>query len=262
LTVGGDGTNTTYAGSISGTGGFGKAGAGVQTLSGSNSYTGGTNVSGGGLIFSGSTAFPGGPTVIGRNALLVLPSQTALGSATSVNLNGNLIVHGGSIGTITAQVAAAYNYGNWNGTSSNFSSTAAGSDSAHLTAIGVETGITGTFQGQAVTASDVLVKYTYYGDANLDGKVDGSDYSLIDAGYASGALSGWQHGDFNYDHVIDGSDYSLIDNAFNNQGAAISSSALIASSTAQVSPTAVPEPASIALIGVGMSLLAARRQRT
>ena len=29
--------------------------------------------------------------------------------------------------------------------------------------------------------NDVLVKYTYYGDANLDGKVDGSDYSRIDS---------------------------------------------------------------------------------
>jgi autotransporter-associated beta strand protein len=267
LTIGGDGTNTTYHGSISGTGGLGKIGAGVQTLSGSNTYTGGTNVGGGALTFSGPTAFPGGATVIGRNAILVLPSQTALTSATSVNLNGSLIVHDGSIGAITSQVAAAYNYGNWNGPSSNFSSTAAGTDSTHLTAIGVETGISGTFQGQAVTASDVLVKYTYYGDANLDGKVDGSDYSLIDAGYASrDILTGWQNGDFNYDGVIDGSDYSLIDNAFNNQGAAISSSALTAASTAQIavaaSPTAAPEPASIALLGSGALLLASRRRRS
>ena len=30
-------------------------------------------------------------------------------------------------------------------------------------------------------AGDILIRYTYFGDANLDGVVDGSDYSLIDA---------------------------------------------------------------------------------
>ena len=75
----------------------------------------------------------------------------------------------------------------------------------------------GTFDGQTVAAGDVEVKYTYYGDANLDGRVDGSDYSRIDNGYLS-HLAGWQNGDFNYDGVINGSDYTLIDNAFNKQG--------------------------------------------
>ena len=66
----------------------------------------------------------------------------------------------------------------------------------------------------------MLVRYTYYGDANLDGKVDGSDYSLIDNGYRDG-LTGWYNGGFNYGITIDGSDYTLIDNAFNSQGAPI-----------------------------------------
>jgi hypothetical protein len=67
-----------------------------------------------------------------------------------------------------------------------------------------------------------LVKFTYYGDANLDGKVDGADYSRIDAGYlAHGAATGWFNGDFDYDGAINGSDYTLIDNAFNTQGAAL-----------------------------------------
>ena len=66
----------------------------------------------------------------------------------------------------------------------------------------------------------MLVRYTFYGDANLDGHVDGSDYSLIDNG-ALLHLTGWQNGDFNYDGVINGSDYTLIDNAYNTQGTAI-----------------------------------------
>ena len=74
----------------------------------------------------------------------------------------------------------------------------------------------GTFDGLSPSSSAVLVRDTYYGDANLDGRVDGADYALIDAGYAT-ATTGWFNGDFNYDSKIDGSDYTLIDNAFNTQ---------------------------------------------
>jgi hypothetical protein len=75
------------------------------------------------------------------------------------------------------------------------------------------------FQGTVRNASDVLVMYTCAGDANFSGKVDGSDYALIDNGYAR-HLTGRYTGDFNYDGIIDGSDYTVIDNSCNNQRAA------------------------------------------
>jgi hypothetical protein len=108
------------------------------------------------------------------------------------------------------------------------------------------------------------VKYTYYGDANLDGAVDGSDYTLIDAGFNShGTLTGWYNGDFNYDGLIDGSDYTLIDNAFNTQGASLGSNplALVASSTAQLAGgSTVPEPGMLGLLGMGAASLLTRRR--
>jgi hypothetical protein len=109
----------------------------------------------------------------------------------------------------------------------------------------------------------VLIKYTYYGDANLDGQVDGSDYARIDSGYLN-QLTGWYNGDFNYDGVVNGSDYTLIDNSYNTQGANLSSNAEIASSTAQIALTAsVPEPAMLAVMGIATaSLLSRRRIRT
>lgn len=79
---------------------------------------------------------------------------------------------------------------------------------------------TNELDGIVPGASDILVKATYYGDANLSGNVDASDYSLIDNGYLH-HLTGWYNGDFNYDGVVNGSDYTLIDSAYNMQGASL-----------------------------------------
>ena len=45
----------------------------------------------------------------------------------------------------------------------------------------------GTFSGQAYTATDTLVKYTWNGDTDFSGSVDFDDYVRIDVGFkASG----------------------------------------------------------------------------
>jgi hypothetical protein len=116
------------------------------------------------------------------------------------------------------------------------------------------------FDGYTPAAADILVKYTYYGDANLDGKVDGSDYSRIDNGYRN-HLTGWYNGDFNYDGVVDASDYTLIDNAFNQQGASLTDAV---ETTAEIAPygvAAVPEPMSLTLAGIGCLALLRRHRR-
>ena len=149
---------------------------------------------------------------------------SVLKNAGLLDMGGNdLILHGGDAGSITNQIAQGYSHGLWNGLSGISSSAAATSTS---TALGVELNDDGTadhqplmtgFAGQMVTSTDVLVKYTYFGDANLDGVVGGADYALIDNGFNMG-LMGWNNGDFNYDGVINGDDYALIDNAYNTQG--------------------------------------------
>jgi Ricin-type beta-trefoil lectin domain-like len=128
----------------------------------------------------------------------------------------DMIVRSASVTTLTNQIASGYTSGTWSGTTGIVSSAAA-ADPTALHTLGV-LGVTSTttFDNQTANNGDVLVKYTYYGDADLNGKVDGNDYSLIDYGYAH-HLTGWSNGDFNYDHSIDGSDYALIDNAFNSQ---------------------------------------------
>jgi hypothetical protein len=78
-------------------------------------------------------------------------------------------------------------------------------------------GAGGMFGTESVDATAVLVKFTYAGDANLDGKLNIDDYTHIDQGIAA-AKTGWFNGDFNLDGKINIDDYVLIDGAIANQG--------------------------------------------
>ncbi len=153
--------------------------------------------------------------------------------AAQLDLGGNdLLLHStaanraGDLTNLFGYLQTGFNSGTWTGPG--IASTYAHATASQLTALGLILNDDGSnpggvgnpaipnFDGITTFATDLLVKYTYYGDANLNGSIDGGDYTLIDHGH--GTLTGWQNGDFNYDGHIDGSDYSLIDNAFNLQG--------------------------------------------
>ena len=176
---------------------------------------------------------------------------------------------------VISQLKAGFNagVGYWNGTSG-IVSTSAANDSTFLTTLGYRIADGATmFDGQTPNSGSIEVKYTYYGDADLNGTVNGADYTQIDLGFG-GHLTGWSNGDFNYDGVVNGLDYALIDNTFNQLGATGAgplaliggSSDLLASSSnliASPAASAVPEPTTLGLLGIGaMGLLGRRRRRT
>ncbi len=143
--------------------------------------------------------------------------------------NNDLDVANGALPAVDSQIKLGYNGGLWNGASGIISTSAPSSH--YLEGIGAINNVNGTgvqlyqtFDGQTAASTDVLVRYTYVGDANLDGRVDGSDYANIDSAFnfnkthLTNPLTGWFNGDFNYDGAIDGSDYTLLDNVFNTQG--------------------------------------------
>ncbi|WP_456713879.1 autotransporter outer membrane beta-barrel domain-containing protein [Bradyrhizobium sp. USDA 4353] len=98
LTSGGDNSNTTYTGTISGSGGFTKVGSGRMTLTGTNNYSGTTIINGGVLDVEGAITNTSGVTVNSGGTLmgagLVDPPMTV-----SINNGGTLAPGNGSAGS-------------------------------------------------------------------------------------------------------------------------------------------------------------------
>jgi hypothetical protein len=173
----------------------------------------------------------------------------SFGTGTSLDLTDNdLIVRANeaSVGTLYAalrgQIISAQNgldanfLTRWDGsglTSSSARATnvAAGLD---LVALGlirnndldIATGVPGSaytsFGGVNVGLHDLLVKYTYTGDGNLDGAVTFDDYAAMDSAFFGSIPNvGWATGDINFDNVVNFDDYAVVDQAFFQQGAAV-----------------------------------------
>ncbi len=154
-------------------------------------------------------------------------------------------------------IATGRNGGNWLG--AGIISSSAASD-PH-TALGLGEAPTlglSSFSGQSVDSSTVLVKYTYYGDANLDGQVDISDLGrLATAWQTSGS---WVNGDFDYSGFIDISDLGLL--ATNWQagvGNPLAPSFDQALAAVGLGGVVVPEPAAATLMVLAISFLLSQR---
>jgi hypothetical protein len=131
---------------------------------------------------------------------------------------------GSAYGGVTGLIASGRNGGSWTGNgivtssaSGNLTTLAAAEASQVLAINDTQTGV---FSGETVDATSVLVKYTYGGDANLDGKLNVDDYTKIDFNVPL-ASRNFFNGDFNYDGKINVDDYTIIDFNVAVQGPAL-----------------------------------------
>ena len=109
-----------------------------------------------------------------------------------------------------------------------------------------------TFEGSAVDNSAVLIRYTRTGDANLDGRVDDTDVTILGASYAPGVPQpSWALGDFDYNGFVDEADSTLIGVFYNPSAPPISASMPPTSSGV----AAVPEPATWLTLSLGALFL-------
>jgi len=184
--------------------------------------------------------------------------------------NNDLIVTNGNLALITDEIRSGSKgtgtlaSPNWNGTGITSSAIA----SVSGTALGVirnvmdptaalsggNTARYTTFDGQTLSGDEILVKYTWYGDLDLDGKLTSFDFALLDAGFAGTKQLdnsyGWFFGDLNYDGLVDSFDYSMFNTGYTGY------------TTYSGGGVTLPEPSTLALglFGLG-GLLAAYRRR-
>jgi hypothetical protein len=79
------------------------------------------------------------------------------------------------------------------------------------TLLNLSPGQTGSFAGQSVDDTAILIAQVRTGDADLNGRIDADDYFAIDSNYNKSALApAYGAGDFNYDGKLNGDDYFLI----------------------------------------------------
>ncbi len=185
------------------------------------------------------------------------------------------------IAAIKAQVVAGrggtgFANGSWNG-SGIVSSTAAAADivsvavgyvdNSFLPNLGLPSYT--SFGGQSVDSSSVLVRYTLGADANLDGRVNSDDLTIVGALYNNPSSGEWFLGDFDFDGICDTDDVTVLGAMYDATAPALSGAQLaaqfgeeFADAFARGQTSGVPEPGGAAVGGLGLALGSmARRKR-
>jgi fibronectin-binding autotransporter adhesin len=261
-----------------------KSGAGTVSLSSANTYAGGTIVSGGSLAVANADALGTGSLAIANAASAVvqagLPKAVSVASVSTTGsgkldiTNNALVIKNSTLATVTAEIVKGYNNGDFLG--AGITSSTAANDPNFLTAIGYASNLDAayvTFEGVGgLDDGDVLVKYTYYGDADLTGSVDLDDFNLFLAGYQDPANvpQTWIYGDFDYTGSVDLDDFNLFLAAYQANGAPLAALAGFISDTGLSAAdqqimlsaiAAVPEPGSLGVLTLVAGGLLSRRKR-
>jgi hypothetical protein len=201
----------------------------------------------------------------------------------TLNLNNNalIILNGGAAArdAVEADIAYARNGGLWNRPGITSSVSQAAFAATHFDSDTLAVALNSdlptpytTFNGNPVGPNDVLVAFTYGGDGDLNGVINGNDYFLIDRGFLN-HYTGYVNGDFNYDGIVNGNDYFIIDSNFIDQSGQLAAPEVLAHaaefgpeylakfSAGELTAIGVPEPGSLVLLVLGAALTWPCRRR-
>jgi hypothetical protein len=281
VTVSANSTNYTIASTKTGipgtpmglivdTGSFVKSGAGTLTL-GVGLTAANLTISAGEIILATNTTLGSGPGGLPTSNVNI--SSLSIGANAVLDITNNHIIIDYSVGdpmsTLYNYLQSGFNNGGWNGTSGIISSTAQAPTDGLRYGIGWSDGGDGTHAVTGLISGEIELKYTLLGDANLDGTVNGSDFSILAANFGLG-VTNWDQGNFLYGSSVNGSDFSALAANFGqgDSGAAITTAEIAAldafaaaNGLAMPSFAPVPEPAMIGLLATSAYGLLARRRR-
>ncbi len=258
----------TGTGTISGKANILKEGTSTLTISTKNSFTGGTIADAGDLIVAAQNALSTNePLTINNSALVQLATNTGLETFSSLTIastaaldieNNHIILNyptgSDPIAAIRGYLLTGFNNGHWNGPGIISSTAAANSHYGIGFADGADKVVTGLSSGQ------IELKYTLLGDANLDGSVNGSDFSILAANFGSGATN-WDQGNFLFTSSVNGSDFSALAANFGQGDSGADVQALDQFAIANGLTADVPEPISLGILATGGFILVCRRRR-
>lgn len=218
--------STTMSGALTNSGLITVAAGKTLSIGSANKFTqsGGNTTISGGLSVAGQLVLNGGMVEVdgsanigslggnGGGELNIIGGKFSIAPQTTylqetITLLGLTITQGGQLdltnnaltisgyqsyslaGFLSSYLASGYDHGAWDGAGI-ISSVAAGNP--------------GTALGYSSTGFQTLIRYTWIGDANLNGIVDSTDLKAMSS---TGAT--WSSGDFNYDGVVNADDYAL-----------------------------------------------------
>jgi hypothetical protein len=163
-----------------------------------------------------SALLPNYSLQIENGATVVLASDQHVGALQLVGSgsldvsNYRMFINYGSnpdpITTIAGSIKSGYSGGAWNGTGI-FSSAAAVNNKSYGLGY-ADSADAGNPAG--LSSGQIEIKYTLLGDANLDGKVNGADFTIVANHFSNSVTAGWDRGDFNYDGEVNGADFLLL----------------------------------------------------
>jgi hypothetical protein len=110
-------------------------------------------------------------------------------------------------------------------------------------------GPTGTFAGETVDSTSIVMAYTVVGDASLDGTVNSTDFNLLAGHFGQTANSRWTQGDFDGNGKINTIDFNVLAGNF---GQSLPASAALGA--------VVPEPVSLSVVSFASLLVLGRRR--
>ncbi len=218
---------------------------------------------------------------------VVVVGSLSLATGATFNLTNNVAIDNYSgttpFATLNGLIKSAYNAGQWGGSGIDLSFSGDTSafrnigivDNATLPPAPANLGASGapqyqfaSFAGESVGSSSILMAYTKTGDANLDGVTDITDFPLFIDSYKSaetGPMT-W-FGDYDHDGLITlDKDFPLFVAAYLGGGGTAPAllqeigNAPLSQPEQQLLAAAVPEPHSLALIGVGLAGCLRRRR--